>query len=779
MTDVAHDCEPVASLRTAEPSLLDGLPPERAEAVRELLREQSALAERARRLIEATRDAILITDPARRIVFANPAAHALFGHPGQALLGMPAAETLVPEARDAVFAHESAALGGTPQRYETVVLRADGDRRVVSVSSSPLREGDAVTGVLASLRDITEERKARDAVARSEARYRNLVESASDAIYTMDARGVLTSVNGATCALAGAVREELLGRPVRVLLDPDEYRTVQREFQEALAGSARRFECHLLARDGSRRLLSVTNAPVFQGTSVIGVLGIARDITAEREREAALRRSEARYERLVEIATDAIFTLDLDGRFTSVNRSVEVSIGHPRAALLGRRFTEILDGEQREVAEGIFRAAIGGRPVRSELSYRDAEGSPRTGSIVATPVLEGDRISGVLAVVRDVTEERHLAQQLLQREKLAAVGQLVSGVAHELNNPLAGIMAFAQLLEGWPESSPEQRDAVETIHREAKRAARIVSNLLLFARQRTPEREYTDLNQVMRDTLELRRYVLRTQQIEIATELDPGLPRVWADPFQMQQVVLNLLTNAEHAVRAVAGPRRITLATRRRDGTVVASVGDSGAGIEPAQLAQIFNPFYTTKEVGEGTGLGLSISDGIVRQHGGQIVVHSRRGEGSTFAIELPLVDPPADATPPRAARVERPPRARSLLIVDDEPSIRRALVRFLERDGHHVDAAASGPEALQLIAQRRYDGILLDLRMPDMAGDALYEQLCRCDPALAARVVFATGDTESDSARAFLAAAGRPVLAKPFVLPDVAELLCGLGQDG
>jgi len=193
-------------------------------------------------------------------------------------------------------------------------------------------------------------------------------------------------------------------------------------------------------------------------------------------------------------------------------------------------------------------------------------------------------------------------------------------------------------------------------------------------------------------------------------------------------------------------------------------------------MAQIFNPFFTTKEVGEGTGLGLSISDGIVRQHGGQIVVHSVPGQGATFSIELPLVAPPRTPRARRAPEAARPASARTLLIVDDEPSIRRALVRYLERDGHRVDAAASAAEALAHIAARRYDAILLDLRMPDMAGDELYAQLRDTDPALAARVVFATGDTESEAARAFLAAAGRPVVTKPFVLPDVADLLCGPG---
>jgi two-component system NtrC family sensor kinase len=614
-------------------------------------------------------------------------------------------------------------------------------------------------------------------VARSEARYRNLVETATDAIYTMDADGSFTSVNRATCEILGYSREELLGRPARRLLDPDEYGDIEHHFRHALDGRSRRYECHLYRQDGERRLLSVTNTPIFQGTTVVGVLGIARDITADREREEALQRSEARYEHLVETAPDAIFTLDGDGRFTSVNRSFERTIGRLRLELLGVRFSTILEGRQIEWAEALFVATLAGRRQRSELRYRDVDGTVRTGSIITAPVLEDGHIAGVLGLVRDVTEERQLSAQLLQREKLAAVGQLVSGVAHELNNPLAGIMAFAQLLENSPDVTPDQFDAVETIHKEAKRAAKIVSNLLLFARQRDAERTSTDLNRVMLDTLELRRYVLRTQQVEVVTDLDPELPLVWADSFQLQQVILNFLTNAEHALRAVEGERRITLATRRADDRVIASVADTGPGIAADALDHIFNPFFTTKPVGEGTGLGLSISDGIVRQHGGQITVHSTPGHGATFSIELPTTTP---STHEGAVVVEEELTSaapRVLLIVDDEQSIRRALSRYLEREGHTVDAVATGHEAFQLLRERRYDGILLDLRMPDQSGDAVYAALLANDPEHAERVVFATGDVESDSARDFLRTARRPYVSKPFVLPTVAHLLCSVGR--
>jgi two-component system NtrC family sensor kinase len=245
-----------------------------------------------------------------------------------------------------------------------------------------------------------------------------------------------------------------------------------------------------------------------------------------------------------------------------------------------------------------------------------------------------------------------LMGQLLQQEKLAAIGQLVSGVAHELNNPLAGVMAFSQILLATPGVHGEERSAVETIHQEARRAAKIVSNLLTFARQHRPERTETDLNRVLMDTLELRRYALRVSQIEVELSLDSGVPATWADPFQLQQVLLNLLGNAEQALGGWSGERRITLRTswaRGANDPIVVSVSDTGPGVSPEQAARIFNPFYTTKPVGQGTGLGLSISDGIVREHGGRIRVESRPQGGATFFVELPHVAPPEVVIPPRA----------------------------------------------------------------------------------------------------------------------------------
>jgi two-component system, NtrC family, sensor kinase len=609
-------------------------------------------------------------------------------------------------------------------------------------------------------------------------RFRLVVETTSHAIVISDLQRRVIYANPAAHALFGVIGGDLSGRPVDDLLPPESRGEVARRHARATAGEPQRYETVVLGAGGARRIVAVSNAPLREGGAVTGSVASLLDITDERAARDAMAESEARYARLVDTASDAIFSVDREGRFTSANRSVEIAIGKTEDKLLGTPFWDTLDPEALAVAERLFADMLNGKRGRAELAYAMPGGERRIGSITTAPIIEEGEVLGAVGIMRDITEERRLAEQLLQREKLAAIGQLVSGVAHELNNPLAGIMAFAQLLHATAAMNAEQRDSLETIHREAKRAAKIVSNLLFFARQRSPERGATDLNQVLLDTLEMRSYVLRTQQVEVITDLDVTLPLTWADAFQLQQVALNLITNAEQALATHRGPKSITLASRWLDGRLAMVVSDTGPGIAPDQIDQLFNPFYTTKPVGEGTGLGLSISDGIVRQHGGEIRVNSRAGAGATFTVLLPHVAVPVDSAPAATPVVERSSEARAFLLVDDEPSIRTALAIFLRRCGHTVQTAESGEEALALLGRRRYDGIFLDLRMPDLSGAELFAQLRSRDPDQAERVVFTTGDVDADGTRDFLLHCGRPFVPKPFALGTVTEMLERVGRD-
>jgi two-component system NtrC family sensor kinase len=345
---------------------------------------------------------------------------------------------------------------------------------------------------------------------------------------------------------------------------------------------------------------------------------------------------------------------------------------------------------------------------------------------------------------------------VLQQEKLAAIGTLVSGVAHELNNPLAGVMAFSQLLLA-TDISPEQKQAAETIQNEGRRAAKIVNNLLTFARQHPPERSPVNINQVLRDTVALRRYAMQAAQVHVEMQLDDGLPPTWADPTQLQQVFLNLITNAEQAVLQNAGGKRVQVRSARAGAMLLVSIGDNGPGIPDDQRDRIFNPFFTTKPVGQGTGLGLSLTDGIVREHGGRIRVESAVGAGATFIVELPLTGPHLE---PQAGEDEGPSLRRTVLVVSADHTVTDP-ARTLEDDGHDVALAPSGELGLRRASERRWDLVVLDTHVPDMSPSRFYARLVAQAPRVAERVLFVC-DADAGAELDWIAGTGRATVARP-----------------
>jgi signal transduction histidine kinase len=392
------------------------------------------------------------------------------------------------------------------------------------------------------------------------------------------------------------------------------------------------------------------------------------------------------------------------------------------------------------------------------------------------------RMNGRLAEAQRIVEEyahnleakvRERTDQLLQTEKLAAMGSLLAGVAHELNNPLAVVLGRADLLAQQLAGSPLQSRA-ELIAEAAERCARIVRNFLALARQRSPERQAVQLNQIIQEAVELVAYPLRVDDVEVRLELAPSLPVLWADPHQLHQVLVNLITNAHQAMRQAPPPRRLTLATRAESaaGRVVLRVADTGPGIPAEVRPRIFEPFFTTKPPAQGTGLGLSICQGIIEGHGGSIRVESPLGEGAVFVIELPVEAPPVAERAGRAAEALPSVRRRTILVVDDEPEIAAVLAEMLSTDGHEVETAGNGRIALARLRERTYDLILSDLRMPELDGAGLYRELERERPELLSRLIFLTGDELGGETTAFLQRTGAQALAKPVHADDVRRVV-------
>jgi two-component system, NtrC family, sensor kinase len=405
-----------------------------------------------------------------------------------------------------------------------------------------------------------------------------------------------------------------------------------------------------------------------------------------------------------------------------------------------------------------------------------SEESQRRLSATATAL--GSAEDGIILVLRDVTEEHLMQERLLQSEKMASVGQLVSGVAHELNNPLTGVTGFAQLLLN-RNLDEQTRHDVQTIYDEAERAAKIVQNLLSFARRRKAQKGLVNLNTLLERVLELRSYDLRIKNIDLELDLDPRLPLTMCDPDQVQQVFFNVITNAEHAMITAHDGGKLKVRSRTDKGFIHLSFIDDGIGIPPENLRRVFDPFYTTKEGGQGTGLGLTICYGIVDDHAGRIRVDSRPGNGSTFTIELPIVQGPQLPEIEVEEELEPLKISRRVLVVDDEESILALLRDVFTADGHRVDTARNGEEALSHLTRHGYDLLITDIKMPGMGGQALYQRVKQMDSELARNTVFITGDTVSAETRNFLQKVQNVCLAKPFKIREVRETLNRLLGDG
>jgi signal transduction histidine kinase/CheY-like chemotaxis protein len=381
---------------------------------------------------------------------------------------------------------------------------------------------------------------------------------------------------------------------------------------------------------------------------------------------------------------------------------------------------------------------------------------------------------GILGVMRDSSERKKAEEQRREFEQkaqlvshLASVGELSAGVAHEINNPLTGVIGYAELL--MQEDVPEHiKNDLEIIRDGAKRVADIVKGLLTFARQTKPERKLVDINQVLGVSVRLRAYELETGNIKVTAKLAPDLPLTIADPGQLQQVFLNLLINAEMEMKLAHGKGKLIIKAEQLDNNIRISFKDDGPGIAKENLEKIFDPFFTTREIGKGTGLGLSICHGIVAEHGGRIWAESKLGKGATFIVELPVV---TEEKPPRrtkvASKLQRATKGK-ILVVDDEPVVRRLLSQVLTAEGHEVEATDDGKDALNRIKGNRYSLILLDMKLPGMSGSELYERIKEISESLAQRVVFITGDVMGADTEAFLARTEVPYIHKPF---DVKQL--------
>ena len=503
-------------------------------------------------------------------------------------------------------------------------------------------KGGDVTGASVLARDITEQRD-------REKRFTQLFETLQEGVYICSPEGKLIEVNPAFSAILGYdSREELLSLPPEALKsdtgpDPALGRIGSQ------SGRTRTREVRLRRKDGGVAICQDTSTGVMEDGRIVRYQGTLVDVTEKRKMERQLRAQEEFRRHLLESFPDLILVLDLKGQYTFVSPRIRDLLGYGPEELLGKS-VEGTEKSSQELAE-LYRKVATGEELRSSCEYgaRHQDGSWRTMLGMASPMLDADgKPAGVIISVRDVTTEKKLEQQIIQSERLAAMGQMIGGFAHELNNPLTSILGMAELLQdgGITEAGRKQ---VGILHQQARRAAEIVQNLQYFARPPAPGRTQVDLNELVQRTVHLQAYPLRKSNITVDFLPEPSLPAVIADSNQLMQVFLNLLLNAEQAIREnrEKGTIRVRLG-RGTPGKVPASAAentdsvwivfqDDGPGIAPETLPHIFDPFFTTKRPGRGTGLGLSICKTVLREHGGNIEAASAPGGGAVFTITLPV----------------------------------------------------------------------------------------------------------------------------------------------
>ena len=645
---------------------------------------------------------------------------------------------------------------------------------------------DTVELEVASRMERVQTEASRRALAEAEERYRMLLEALPVVVYIAEPTPPYRAIYiSPSMSSLGYSVEEWFARPTLWLdsIHPDDLPRVLAETDAALAAGGRTdYEYRMVGGDGIVR--HVHDRGQFRRDDTGRLLyweGVLVDVTERQRAVSALRDQRRQLRQIIDVVPHAIFVKDATGRFLLVNDAMARSYGATAEALEGRMEREVVHDDDlaaRFHAEDLEVIRSGVAKMIPEREFTTADGRAVVMDTIKVPfTMEGSEVPAVLGIAHDITADRERERQLRRAERLAVMGTMVGGVAHELNNPLAAIKGFAELMLLEARSDAD-REALEMMQREAERAGRIVADLrrLSSDTQVAGSAAVTGVNDVVRHVLRVRTYAAETRNVRLVEQLDEQVGEVPVERGHLEQVVLNLVINAEHAVQG-RPEARITLTTARAGEQVTIQVADNGHGIEREHLERVFDPFWSTKEPGQGSGLGLSLVHSIVADHGGTVEVNGGAGTGAVFTVRLPAAPASDAAAAPMAPGAEAAGDVLRVLVVDDEAAIRRTLSRALQRRGHHVDEAVDGVDAIRCLDEAgggRYHVILSDLRMPGMSGADLLAELRRRGRGEDGGLIFLTGDAVSPDAAAFLRTAGVPVLHKPFDLAEVIATVEG-----
>jgi PAS domain S-box-containing protein len=640
---------------------------------------------------------------------------------------------------------------------EEPLTTPEGNTVTLLTSKVPLRSATGeISGILGTFMDITERKRAEESLRESEERYRDLVENSHEIICTHDLDGKILSANRATLQLLGYEPSDFVNKKnIRDILAPEVRDQFDDYMKDILEKRATTNLMLVQTRSGERRVLEYYNSLRTEGVEKPIVRAIARDITERRRAEKALRESEERYRDLVENAHDIIFSHDLNGKFTSVNRAGEQITGYTHEESLSLKITDTIAPEDvNKVREMLAKKLAGEEGTAYEVELLAKDGKRIAVEVNTKLILQDGVPIGVQGIARDVTERKHLEDQLRQSQKLEGIGQLAGGIAHDFNNLLTAINGYSSLALQRIEGNASVRTYLEEIKKAGDRAANLTRQLLAFGRKQILQPLPLSLNDIVTDMNKMLQRLIG-EDIQLSAKLATDLKRVKADPGQIEQVLVNLIVNARDAMPQ-GGKLTIETANVELDreyasahvgvhpgAYVVLAISDTGTGMNEQVRRQIFEPFFTTKEKGKGTGLGLSTVYGIVKQSGGNIWVYSEPNHGTTFKVYLPALASTPKSSEVKAAESPIPGGSETVLLVEDEEVVRGLARQILEDAGYRVLVAHQGEEAIRLCIEhaKEIHLLLTDVVMPGAGGKEVADRLASLRPGI--KVLFMSGYTD------------------------------------
>ena len=744
--------------------------------VRERHSEAWQTAEVSRRLVENAREMVVVIDLPGRVTYVNKAAAQGIGYAVEELIGKPVIETIAPEYHADIRRRlrQRQTADATPSSYHSVLLRKDGSKLPVDVDSSPLISGGRAIGIFVRMRDVSEHQRIVNALRESEEKYRTLVDISPAGVFLETTDGEILDCNASACRLMGYTKEELIGLNATDIVPAEIAEKLAGMSAEELADGDTVISSASRRKDGSVFPTEVTVRLVTIG-SARRALVYMHDLTRHAEAERALRESEEKYRLVVENANEAIVVVQ-DGLLHFANQSALDLTGFSKEEWLSTDYLQCIHSADQPAVEEFHARLLSGEEPGARIAVRTVAADGREKWVE----LGGVRVTwngapAALCFLTDITDRRQLEGQLVQSQKMEAIGRLAGGIAHDFNNLLTIINGYTRLMRQQLVAESAFRGHVDEIAKAAASAAELTARLLAFSRKGVVNPVVLDVNGALTNVRQLLDRIIG-EDIELSIAFDKALPNVTADPGQIEQIVMNLVTNARDAMPDGGVISVSTSLVRVRDryapelppepgDYVVIAVSDTGHGMDERTRELIFEPFFTTKKE-SGTGLGLATVYSIVRQHGGAIRCQSAPGEGTTFRVYLPAVALPADHVPDGLVENDVRGGDETVLLAEDDESILALTAHALREKGYTVLPARTAEEALVL--DEEHEGpiqlLLTDVVMPGQNGKQLADAVTARRPGIS--VIFTSGYTDNVVVRRGVKESGSAFLRKPYDLP-------------